>query len=304
MRICKLEFVFLACAFFSKNLFCQTAPAAPIAPIAPMTPMTQLQMPQMPSISAPAAGSNFYVPGNQYLQNQKASEEKKDERAEKEKGETADTLEQFLGGVSSDIFSSLSAWDLSQLAHRGALGNISSLSALSDSTSNLGMANLNAANQQKVLTKILSELEQIKSAQSDLVAVAPVGAKPSSVPPKILRFSVNSKSIDCTQVFFSEMENDGSFLLTGDVKTFFQNETICETFYLLFAANGTSNSKSEYFVTPTLSQSKLSQTPLRQFCSAQNFTATRTGNLVMLHYVDGGNNYDLLLDVGSPSGAR
>ncbi|MDE5775670.1 MAG: hypothetical protein K2H67_02180, partial [Treponemataceae bacterium] len=93
------------------NTFCQTAPIAPIAPIAPMT---QLQMPQMPSISAPVPGSNLYIPENQYLQNKKTSEEKKDERAEK--SEAAAPLEKILDGESSDIFSGLSACDLSQLA--------------------------------------------------------------------------------------------------------------------------------------------------------------------------------------------
>ncbi len=300
MKICKYEFAFFSCAFFLASAFCQTAPTAPVAP---MAPMTQLQMPQMPSISAPVAGSNLYISGSQYLQNKK-TEEKKDERAENEKVETAVNLEQFLGGVSSNIFSDLSAWDLSQLAKRGALGNISSFSALSNNPLNLGASNLNAVKGQKVLAQILSELEQIKAAQKDLISAAPIGAKPSSAPPKILRFSINSKNIECTQVFFSEQENDGSFLLTGDVKTFFKNETISETFYLLFAASGTSNSKLEYFVTPTLSQSKQAQTPLSQFCSAQNFTATRTGNLVMLHYDEADEKCDLLLDIGSPASAR
>ena len=290
------------CAFFLTNTFCQTAPTAPIAPIAPITPMTQLQMPQMPSIFAPVTGSNLYIPENQYLQNKENAEEKKDELAEK--SETATTLEKILGDETSDIFSGLSAWDLSQLARRGALGNISSLSALSNNPLNLGAMNLGSAKGQKILTQILSELEQIKAAQKDFISVAPTGAKPSSAPPKILRFLINSKSIECSQVFFSDEEKDGTFLLTGDVKTFFQNETISETFYLLFAANGTSNSKLEYFVTPTLFQSKQTQTPLSRFCSVQNLTATRTGNLVMLHYVDGGENCDLLLDIGNPASAR
>ena len=290
------------CAFFLTNTFCQTAPTAPIAPIAPITPMTQLQMPQMPSIFAPVTGSNLYIPENQYLQNKENAEEKKDERAEK--SETATTLEKIWGDETSDIFSGLSAWDLSQLARRGALGNISSLSALSNNPLNLGAMNLGSAKGQKILTQILSELEQIKAAQKDFISVAPTGAKPSSAPPKILRFLINSKSIECSQVFFSDEEKDGTFLLTGDVKTFFQNETISETFYLLFAANGTSNSKLEYFVTPTLFQSKQTQTPLSRFCSVQYLTATRTGNLVMLNYVDGGENCDLLLDIGNPASAR
>lgn len=290
------------CAFFLTNAFCQTAPTAPIAPIAPVAPMTQLQMPQMPSISAPVPGSNLYIPENQYLQNKESAEEKKDERAEK--SETATTLEKILGDETSDIFSGLSAWDLSQLARRGALGNISSLSALSNNPLNLGATNLNSANGQKILAQILSELEQIKAAQKDFISAAPVGAKPSSAPPKILRFLINSKNVECNQVFFSDEENDGTFLLTGDVKTFVQNETISETFYLLFAASGTSNAKLEYFVTPTLSQSKQTQTPLSRFCSAQNLTATRTGNLVMLNYVDDDNNCDLLLDIGNPAGAK
>ena len=52
--------------------------------------------------------------------------------------------------------------------------------------------------------------------------------------PSILRFKINNYSIkdSVIQVFFSEPEPDGSFLLTGDRKYYLNNRGCTETFYL------------------------------------------------------------------------
>lgn len=277
------------------------APVAPINPVAPVesgTPMNSINMPQLPSIAAPVTGSNFYTPGKQYQQNQNQQETQEENQQEKPNASTE--IGKALTEITAGGLTNLSAWDLNQLAQRGALGSLSSLNALANNSA-IGANNLNAANQQKLLTQVLKELEQIKAEQKNLAATPATGTKPSAMPPRILRFEINSKSIleNCSQVYFSEQENDGTFLLTGDVKTSVGRETISETFFILFTASGTKDSRPEYTVAPQLMQSKFYPSPLRAFCEVQSFKATRTGNLVMLNCIVDNNSYNLLLDIGN-----
>ena len=207
-------------------------------------------------------------------------------------------MESSLLGEQGADFSGLTAQDLVQLAKSGSITNVSSL--LQNNSFNRSSSS-DAAQNKILLNKILTELEEIKKSQSQTLASAATGTKPSSLPPKILRFIVNANDVlsKCVQVYFSDRESDGSFLLTGDARTLFDNENVSETFYLLFKACGTQNSKTVYTVTPTLSQSKNADTPLQKFCSAKNMTASRVGNLVTLHLLQDGTMGDLLLDIGS-----
>lgn len=274
-----------------------SAPLPPIAPVQPVTLSPSVTMPSMPKISAPAAGMSFYTPGKNFItkndtasQSQNAAEETKKSAASSEL-ETA-----LLGGAGSD-FSGLTAQDLVQMAKSGSITSVSSL--LGNNAFNRS-SSADAAQNKILLNKILTELDEIKKSQSQTLASAATGSKPSSLPPKILRFIVNANDVlsKCVQVYFSDRESDGSFLLTGDAKTLVNNESVSETFYLLFKASGTQNSKTIYTVTPTLSQSAKADTPLQKFCSAQNMTASRVGNLVTLHLLQDGTMGDLLLDIG------
>lgn len=276
------------------------APAAPVAPVAPVQPVNvapSVSMPSLPRISAPVSGGTFYTPGKRFLNNNDAAAQDISAGDKQTKKSAASSeLEKTLLGAAGADFSGLTAQDLVQMAQSGSITNVSSLLG----TSNFYNRANAAGDNQVLLQKILSELTEIKKAQSQSLASSSTGTKPSTLPPKILRFVVNANDVlsKCVQVYFSDTESDGSFLLTGDAKCLFENENISETFYLLFKASGTQNSKTVYTVTPTLSQSKDATTPLQKFCAKTNLTASRVGNLVTLHSLQDGTMADLLLDIG------
>lgn len=253
-------------------------------------------MPSLPRISAPVSGGTFYTPGKRFLNNDAAAQDISAGDKQTKKSAASSELEKTLLGAAGADFSGLTAQDLVQMAKSGSITNVSSLLG----SSNFYNRTNAAGNNQVLLQKILSELTEIKKAQSQSLASSSTGTKPSTLPPKILRFVINANDVlsKCVQVYFSDTESDGSFLLTGDAKCLFENENISETFYLLFKASGTQNSKTVYTVTPTLSQSKKAGTPLGKFCSAVNLTASRVGNLVTLHSLQDGTMADLLLDIG------
>lgn len=309
MATCKLPaalFAATALSLLGTAAFAQTsapqspnAPAAPVAPVAPVQPVNvvpSVSMPSLPRISAPVSGGTFYTPGKRFLNNNDAAAQSQSDDKQTKKSAASSELEKTLLGAAGADFSGLTAQDLVQMAQSGSITNVSSLLG----TSNFyNRANASGDNQ-VLLQKILSELTEIKKAQSQSLASSSTGTKPSTLPPKILRFVVNANDVlsKCVQVYFSDTESDGSFLLTGDAKCLFENENISETFYLLFKASGTQNSKTVYTVTPTLSQSKDAATPLQKFCAKTNLTASRVGNLVTLHSLQDGTMADLLLDIG------
>ena len=310
MATCKLPaalFAATALSLLGTAAFAQTsapqspnAPAAPVAPVAPVQPVNvapSVSMPSLPRISAPVSGGTFYTPGKRFLNNNDAAAQDISAGDKQTKKTAASSeLEKTLLGAAGADFSGLTAQDLVQMAQSGSITNVSSLLG----TSNFYNRANAAGDNQILLQKILSELTEIKKAQSQSLASSSTGTKPSTLPPKILRFVINANDVlsKCVQVYFSDTESDGSFLLTGDAKCLFENENISETFYLLFKASGTQNSKTVYTVTPTLSQSKKAGTPLGKFCSAVNLTASRVGNLVTLHSLQDGTMADLLLDIG------
>ena len=313
MATCKRAALFLAASLFVFNANSQTnapvAPAAPVAPgqaggfqaLQPVQPVTigspNVSMPAMPRVSAPVAGGTFYTPGKNFLSQEKNSAQNQNSApTEQKKSADSSNLENSILGAGSD-FSGLTAQDLVQLAKSGSLSDVSSIFG------NAGFYNNSksgAADNQILLKKILSELDEIKKSQSQTLTSAATGTKPSALPPKILRFVVNANDVlsKCVQVYFSDLESDGSFLLTGDARTLFDNQTVSETFYLLFKASGTKNSKTVYSVAPSLSQSQKTSTPLSAFCSASGLTAERVGNLVTLRSMNAGSACDLLLDIG------
>ena len=278
----------------------QSAPAAPVAPVAPVQPVNvapSVSMPSLPRISAPVSGGTIYTPGKRFLNTDAAAQDINADDKQTKKTAASSELEKTLLGAAGADFSGLTAQDLVQMAQSGSISNVSSLLG----TTNFYNRGNAAGDNQILLQKILTELSEIKKAQNQSLASATTGTKPSALPPKILRFVVNANDVlsTCVQVYFSDRESDGSFLLTGDARTLFNNQNISETFYILFKACGTQNSKTIYAVTPSLTQSAEALTALQKFCSAKNLSATRVGNLVTLRFVQDGSACDLLLDIGS-----
>ena len=118
--------------------------------------------------------------------------------------------------------------------------------------------------------------------------------------PAILRFKINGFNIadSLTQVFFSEAEADGSFLLTADRKYFVNQSQMNETFYFLFKTKSSNGAVTSYEVIPTIAQDKKNANSfVYRMCQLGDLTAQKTGNLVVLHYDEGGFNADMLLNI-------
>ena len=161
------------------------------------------------------------------------------------------------------------------------------------------------------LKQILSELTELKNQMaatngesvtksSEKKDNADVFTNVTKKEPKILRFNVNGYDIlaTCKKVYFSEIETDGTFLLTGDRKYMSENKVRTETFYFYFRAKANENGIIKYAVTPAVSQDYENEySYLYQLTKKTDLTADRTGNLVTLRVSDGGWKMDMLLSL-------
>lgn len=217
----------------------------------------------------------------------------------------------------SSAFNSLTADDISSMNNLGIFSQISGL--LGRGNSNLQNQLLSAQNtvtantvDSATLKQILSELTELKNrvnnsgeksenaSLSDKSAGENTFSNITKKEPKILRFSVNGYDIlsTCRKIYFSELETDGTFLLTGDRKYISENKTRSETFYFYFHAQGTDKGITKYLVTPAVSQDYENQySYLYQLAQKTSLTADRTGNLVTLRVNDGSWKMDLLISL-------
>lgn len=302
MLLCnkKITSIAVTLLFASAGIFAQssgvTAPAMPVAPVAPVAPVTSVQMPQMPSISAQPSMPGYYTPGQKPQSTKSQTETSTVTTTTTNTATGTQTTTTRTASTLPANLNDLTAADLSALAQSGAFSSLSGLMGTNTSSLTAG----NTAND-AVLTQILTELNEIKAAQKNITVSDPSKSRPSNEPPAIRRFVVNNYDLlkTCNAVYFSSPENDGSFLLTGDCKMLYNNQTLSETFYMFFKSNGTENGHQIFSVEVSLSQS--SQFPasvLYKFCSQQNITAVKTGNLVTIKGVQNGVTSDVLLDVG------
>ena len=202
--------------------------------------------------------------------------------------------------VSTASSSTVSAQELSMLNSLGMLSNISKLLVNSDTTKS-GQDNNNS-----LLTSILTELQDIKNVQDkNLQALKKISIEQpglsTKTSPYILRFNINGHDIlpSCKTVYFSDIEQNGSFLLTGDRRYGYAQNSNTETFYLLFTPNGIENDKQTYQVTPAVSQMiEDSQSSLYKLSQQDILIAHKTGNLVTVHTKNKEYQIDLLLDIG------
>ena len=178
--------------------------------------------------------------GNYYIQRargEKAYEELKETATDTTEKENQ-TATAKANPVLPATLNNLTAADLSALAKQGAFSSLSGLMG-TNTTAFTGSKNP----QDVVLTQILTELNEIKAAQKNLSVEAASKSRPTDEPPAIRRFVINNYDLlkACNAVYFSNPENDGSFLLTGDCKMLYNNQTLSETFYMFFKSNGTEN---------------------------------------------------------------
>ena len=264
-------------------------------------------MPSMPGITMPQLGDAFYtpnIPPRNPAQKTDDSENKTDEK-EGDKNQavikdgltTDDLIKRMFSG--SDL---LTASDISSLYDSNLFSNISSLSGVN--------LNSNAAqnSQTILLEKMLESLDELKAEQKKASAEQKEefsmqkqdNQNFKTREPAVLRYKINGYNIadSLTQVFFSDTEADGSFLLTADRKYFVNQSPINETFYFLFKTQSSNGAVTSYEVIPTIAQDKKNPNSfVYRMCQLSDITAQKTGNLVVLHYDTGGFIADMLLNI-------
>ena len=245
-----------------------------------------------------------------------ASNGTKNQNSSAQKAQTEVKKLNTLAKSASSQFNMLSADDISSMSNLGAFSQLSSL--LGRGNSNLESKLLEAQNtvtastvDSTTLKQILSELTDLKNQMAttngESVTKSSEKKDDSDVfsnvvkkEPKILRFTVNGYDIlaTCKKVYFSEVETDGTFLLTGDRKYMSENKVRTETFYFYFRAKANDNGIIKYAVTPAVSQDYENEySYLHQLTQKTDLTADRTGNLVTLRVTDGGWKLDMLLSL-------
>lgn len=221
------------------------------------------------------------------------------------------------GAASSNL---LTAGDLSNLSGLGLFGTVSNLLSnsrgLNSSNSKSGanlyqniagenfLINQNSSDS-KILEKILSELSELKSSNTENGVLRSENkdgfSNAAKTEPKILRFNVNGYDVlsTCKKIYFSEQESDGTFLLTGDRKYFSENKSRSETFYFFFNSKGSDGGITKYKVTPAVSQDSENKYSFLYGLTQKNeLEAERTGNLITLRANDGsGWKMDLLISM-------
>lgn len=256
------------------------------------------KMPEFPEITAPTLGSGFYKPEIPYFPFTKNSSETKNSVASPKEpvisdGATAtDLLTNYLN--SSNI---LSASDITSLSESGSFSTLSSLYGNSDF--------LSSTQTNTTLQKILTTLEDLKNENKKNTNNATPQKTENGIiykehKPSILRFKINGYDLrdSLSTTYFSQMENDGSFLLTADRRYVTGNKVRNETFYLLFKAKEGLGSSIVYDVAPSLSQdSKNENSFLYKLSELKNVSAQKTGNLVVLRTDSKDCSVDLLLDL-------
>lgn len=267
--------------------------------------MPEIEMPEMPSM--PQIGGGYYKPsfprrvtGNQKNKAAADNDADKKEAVLSEAMNPNAILSTVLAGNNA-----LTANDISSLYDSGLFTSLSSL----DNSAKL--SNYNTTTSTNVLLQqVLNSLNDLKKQQQNASAKEKNALNATKTDsenfkqrePAILRFKINGFNIadSLTDVFFSETETDGTFLLTGDRKYFVDQQVRTETFYMLFKPVASNGSTVTYKVQPSIVQDHKNESSyIYRLASVKNLTAEKTGNLVVMHFADDSLNADLLLDIDS-----
>ena len=271
-------------------------------------------MPSMPAISAPSFGTPFYTPGkpqppvtSRSTDNMQGESKNEASAAQQPTIQQAQTPSIANGKNSANASSSfVTASDLTSLASAGLFNNFYSL--FDNSTTSLmhGQHAQQNQNTELLLGQILSELAELKRQNSTVVADTQISDAPISrtkaSQPAILRFIANGYDVlaSCRTIYFSNIEADGSFLLTGDRKYISSGQARNETFYLLFKMAGSSGFSTQYTVEPAIVQDyENTFSFVYQLAQHKDLSATKTGTLVTMRIVEPEYNMDLLIDIGA-----
>ncbi len=262
--------------------------------------------PSMPTITSPTIGGGYYMPGNGSNQaytgrsyQQKSAEAQKKSAEQSKKNKT--------DGKKTSELGKLTASDLISLSSSPLVGQLSNI---------LGNTDIVPAEENKteeLLQEVLSQIEEIKEQNSAVVQPVQTVAV-QSVPvqttvysgankpktPHLIRFSVNGYNIlhTCRTIYISDVQNDGTFLVTGDRAYESDGKTRTETFHILFKTAAATNMQN-YSAAAAVTQDSVNQYSfLYQLADRQDLQALRTGNLVSMRTTDPEWKLELLIDLG------
>ena len=266
--------------------------------------------PTMPSISAPALGNGFYVPGSDgfYSGHKNVPAGTNSKTAASTETAVANPAATATNTDSTDALSLLtnSAGTISSMLTAGDLSSLDSMGVLPSVGGLLNSTNKNASDT-VMLQQILNELNELKQqvnavstarGTTPATTAAAVSSAKQTERSKLLRFVINGTDIlgSLRSIYFSHPESDGTFLLTADRVYLNSSKTNTETFHLLFRATGTKNTGTVFTVSPAITQATDdANSPVYRLAQINNLTASRTGNLVTLRTEQDGLRVDVLI---------
>lgn len=265
-----------------------------------------IESPSMPTVSSPEIGNGFYSPGSvlkpEYNSGARQNSSTQQEKANEEnKGKESFDKENSL---QKKILSALSANDLSILKEQGFSSDINSIIfSLSSSSSSQETKNL--------LNKILTEIEKAKDSQIQNSGGTNIPAasenpekkeiKQKSQVARMLRFSVNGYDIlsTCRKIYISQVQLDGTFLVTGDRIYSSDGKRRTETFHILFKVSPNETEPFNYKAAANVTQDYLNENSfLYQLSKFESLPAMRVGDLVSMRTEDSNWKLELLIDLG------
>ena len=270
------------------------------------TSFSSITSPSMPTVSSPEIGNGFYSPGSvlkpEYSKNTSQSDSSQTEKSKSENKNSESSNAK--NEMQKKILSALTAKDISLLNEQGFSSDINSMIFSLSSSDNSQETKL-------LLNKILTEIEKIKdnsnkennNKKTAEVSAAP--AKEEKMPEKakarLLRFSVNGYDIlrTCRKIYISEVQLDGTFLVTGDRVYSSDGKNRTETFHILFKTSPSENGSLNYKATANVTQDYLNENSfLYQLSKFESLPAMRVGNFVSMRTEDSNWKLELLIDLG------
>ncbi len=266
---------------------------------------SSITSPSMPTVSSPEIGNGFYSPGSvlkpEYSKNasQNNSSQSEKTKAENKNAESSNAKSE----MQKKILSALSAKDISLLREQGFSSDINSLIFSLSSSDNSQETKL-------LLNKILAEIEKIKDksdqdSNKKTSEVSAASAKEEKLPEKskarLLRFSVNGYDIlrTCRKIYISEVQLDGTFLVTGDRVYSSDGKNRTETFHILFKTSPSENGNTNYKAAANVTQDYLNENSfLYQLFKFESLPAMRVGNFVSMRTEEPNWKLELLIDLG------
>lgn len=296
MPVCKKHAVIALSAAVMSSVFAQSSFGG----------IGSISSPTMPSISSPALGSGFYIPS--YSTQGMSSGNSKS--VKKESSDAVVEQEQKKSEEKKKTLSTLTANEISALSSMGLLGNLGG-SGIAGSV----YTTQTTSETKVILEKVLSEIEEIKQNTKEIPSARPVTIVASApvvssntlssaahkAASRILRFNVNDYDIlkTCGKIYISDIQSDGSFLVTGDRRYMSDGKNRTETFHMLFKNSAGEHGAVNYNAAASVTQDYLNEYSfLYQLSKRPSLSAVRTGNLVTMRTTDPEWKMELLIDLG------